>query len=336
MASHAGSYVTAEGVFQFDTQGFLVLEEVLGRDDVAALREAAERLEDRSLYSDSECFDNIAGDRGSGVPEVLDFARTTFEGHSLRINGCVSRESLFHALIDYQPVYDYLRAFMGRPQFSHDWYIHKEHGGRSSWWHRADKPAHHFRCDRQSGQIRCRQINVGWMLDDQGAEDGALLVVPGSHKQAGPDLDLGAFPGLLMPGALPIVGKAGSVVIFTECLLHCGDRKRSLGPRRNLYFLYTDLAATDHTLPIISVAPAHQHVAAGQLPEKAIDAEQEEDSKEDRRRFMQLYGPGSSLLFGDGVRGGAFWRTLTKQQKMLCSWMEHVTAGSAPTSRAAL
>ena len=320
------SYVTADGVFQFDTQGYLVLEQVLGSHDVRALREAAARLEDRSLYRDSECFENTAGERGPGVPEVLGFARTTFEGHSLRLNGCVSREPLFHALIDYKPVLDYLRVFMGRPQFSHDWFIHKERGGRSSWWHRADEPANHFRCDRQSGEIRCRQINVGWMLDDQGAEDGTLLVVPGSHKQVSPDLDRDVYPGLLMPGALPVVAKAGSVVIFTECLLHCGDRKRSEGPRRNLYFLYTDGSAADHTLPV-PFAPAPPHRLAGGQPEW------EEGDARSSRREMQLYGPGSSLLFGEGVRGGVYWRTLTEQQRDVCAWMEH----TAPVrSRAAM
>lgn len=78
------------------------------------------------------------------------------------------------------------------------------------------------------------------MLDDNGPTNGALTVVPGSHR--GPMYSLfqdDTFTGVigaseaeaLAPAAVPVYGKAGSVCLMHTRLVHGSDANRSEKPR---------------------------------------------------------------------------------------------------------
>jgi ectoine hydroxylase-related dioxygenase (phytanoyl-CoA dioxygenase family) len=101
-------------------------------------------------------------------------------------------------------------------------------------------------------------LAVGVMLDDTTEENGAMLVVPGSHK--GPTFDHhaeGRFCGAIDPGtpglglerAVPVVGKAGAVSFHHVRVVHGSAQNRSTMPRN---FLLYEVCAAD-AFPLMGV-----------------------------------------------------------------------------------
>jgi hypothetical protein len=214
--------------FLFDLQGCLLLEGALSPDEVRSYRALVRRQEARE-HDDSW----MANAKGSGKPSP------TKEGASprLRLNGLPRLDPGFDAIIDHPRVLPYLEEFMDRPQLVNTWSITKGPDAPPSAWHRGLPPEHY---SARNGRIRSLMLNVVWFLDDNGPEDGCMVAVPGSHKNA-IDIDLGAIPHGEMPGARPIVGRAGDVFLFSECVLHDGLRKTTPGTRTNLYCNYGGL-----------------------------------------------------------------------------------------------
>ena len=123
---------------------------------------------------------------------------------------------------------------MGEPQLINTWSIAKSKGAAFSGWHRG-VPTTDF--SYRNGTIRPRMFNTVYLLTDNGPEDGCVVAIPGSHK-SNIDIDLKAHPANEMPGATPIVGKAGDVLLFSEATLHDGLPKTTDGIRTNLYYNY--------------------------------------------------------------------------------------------------
>jgi hypothetical protein len=213
--------------FLFDIQGFLLLEGVLSPDEVLAYRGLVRRLEQRE-------YDDAWMGSQRGAPEAK--PQPTREGSPprLRLNGLLRLDDAFHALIDHPRVLPYLEAFMDAPQVINTWSITKALDAWTGGWHRG-MPASHYSV--RNGRITTSMLNVVWFLDDNGPEDGCMVAVPGSHKN-GIDLDLSTIPHDQMPGARPVVGKAGDVFLFSESVFHDGLRKSTPGTRTNLYFNY--------------------------------------------------------------------------------------------------
>ena len=102
-------------------------------------------------------------------------------------------------------------------------------------------------------------LAMGVMLDDTSLENGAMLVVPGSHT--GPTYDhhdadgrfCGALdpsqPGLNLDRAVPIVGKAGSVSFHHVRAIHGSAQNRSTMSRN---FLLYEVCAAD-AFPLMGV-----------------------------------------------------------------------------------
>ena len=80
-------------------------------------------------------------------------------------------------------------------------------------------------------------FNMVYFLTDNGPEDGCVVALPGSHK-SNFELAWNDYPGLEMPGALPVVGRAGDLLFFSEAVIHDGLPKTTPGRRSNLYFNY--------------------------------------------------------------------------------------------------
>jgi hypothetical protein len=211
---------------RFDLHGYLLLPGMLAAGECDRLRECVHNLE-------GQRFDDgwmVQADRRRAQPAP------TREGQlpRLRLNGLLRLHPDFHALIDHQGLVPYLEDFMDTPQLVNTWSISKGQGAQSSNWHRG-LPAEHY-CVRQ-GRIRTAMLNVVWFLDDNGPEDGCMVVVPGSHKNA-IDLDWQSIPHGSMPGMARVVGKRGDVLLMSECVLHDGVPKTTPGTRTNLYFNY--------------------------------------------------------------------------------------------------
>jgi ectoine hydroxylase-related dioxygenase (phytanoyl-CoA dioxygenase family) len=76
--------------------------------------------------------------------------------------------------------------------------------------------------------------NSVWMLDDFTEQNGALRVVPGSHRWMRiPE------PGASVEGEILVTGTAGTVVVMNAHMWHGGTDNRTDHPRRAMHVYYT-------------------------------------------------------------------------------------------------
>lgn len=255
------SSITNEERFYFDSQGFLLLRNVLDGAVRRALLDKLDELEAREYDDPQPSHYSVANPTDiqprprRGSMEAATKARV--DDHYVRMNGLPNFDPIFDQIIDHPRVLPYLREFMGEPKLSNAWYIAKSTGPRFSSWHAGLDPSH-YSC--RNGVIRANMLNTAWFLTDNGPRDGCLLAVPGSHK-ANFQLNLDDYKGLALPGSVRITGNAGDVLLFTERTLHMGDEKTSPGVRRNLYynFMHSRLSGMDDDPNILrhSLFPSH-------------------------------------------------------------------------------
>jgi ectoine hydroxylase-related dioxygenase (phytanoyl-CoA dioxygenase family) len=80
--------------------------------------------------------------------------------------------------------------------------------------------------------------NTVWMLDDFTLENGALRVIPGSHRWRRRPQDSVADPYASYPGEVLVTGRSGTVVVMNAHLWHGGTANRTTRERRALHGFY--------------------------------------------------------------------------------------------------
>ncbi len=117
--------------------------------------------------------------------------------------------------------------------------------------------------------------NTVWMLDDFTLTNGALRVVPGTHR-AGKLPVTGAPPD---PREILVTGTAGTVVVMNAHLWHGGSANRTAWPRRAIHGFYCR-----------SDKPQQQYQKALLRPQTIAQLTQEE------RKILALDDPANDLL----------------------------------------
>jgi ectoine hydroxylase-related dioxygenase (phytanoyl-CoA dioxygenase family) len=168
----------------------------------------------------------------------------------IRLNALLRLSPAFDRIIDYPAVYPYLCDFMREPQLGNSWSISKIKGNDNGWWHRGVEP---YQYNVRHGKVYNKMLNTVYFLTDNNADDGCMTVIPGGHK-SNYDLEWGKFRGLDMPGSVPVIGRAGDVLIFSEALMHNGLANTSNRRRTNLYFNYI---ARDYN--VMTYSPEHNY-----------------------------------------------------------------------------
>ncbi len=85
-------------------------------------------------------------------------------------------------------------------------------------WHRGQRPKHGtFVADEDPRLIRAAFLNNITYLTPVGPGDGATAILDGSHRHEGDFATLRHRLPIVQPAA-----RAGSVLLFTECLIHAG------------------------------------------------------------------------------------------------------------------
>jgi ectoine hydroxylase-related dioxygenase (phytanoyl-CoA dioxygenase family) len=80
--------------------------------------------------------------------------------------------------------------------------------------------------------------NCVWMLDDFTAENGALRVIPGSHRWGRKPQDVLADPYATHPDEILVTGRAGTVVVMNAHAWHGGTANRTPRERRALHSFF--------------------------------------------------------------------------------------------------
>lgn len=81
--------------------------------------------------------------------------------------------------------------------------------------------------------------NSVWMLDDFTPENGAIRMVPGSHRWRKLPQEALDDPSAPHPEEILVTGKAGTVVVMNAHMWHGATANRTAGARRALHAFYT-------------------------------------------------------------------------------------------------
>lgn len=233
--------VTDADRFLFDLQGFLLLRGALHEQDRAEMFEELNRIEPMP-HEDTWMKPRADGKKSQPTKQN--------DPGQIRLNGLLRLSTAFDRLIDYPAVYPYLREFMIDPQLGNTWSISKTKGNDNGWWHRGTEPNQY---SYRNGRSHNRMLNTVYFLTDNNIDDGCMVALPGGHK-SNIDLNWGLTRGLDLPGSVPIIGKAGDVLIFSESVLHNGLANTSGRRRSNLYFNYIS-----RDFNVMTYSPEHNY-----------------------------------------------------------------------------
>ena len=202
--------------YLFDLQGFLVVEGVLSKAEVAAANDAIDRHVDGivervggvSLSSDSK---TMQGETGRGD-----------------LGGLLSWEKPwcdpFRAMLAHPQITPYLNQLLGKGwRLDHNaGLISMRKGAEGHLLHGSSGPAfdRHQYYIFKDGQMHNGLTVVAWQLADVNPGDGGLALIPGSHKGnyacPQPIRKWEAHQDVVKQ----VTCKAGDVVIFTEAVTH--------------------------------------------------------------------------------------------------------------------
>jgi ectoine hydroxylase len=231
--------LSREQVRQFDEQGYLVIENLFDDGEIRRLQE-----ETHKLLSDPSALDPYTIITEPGGTEVRSIFR--IHAQSRRIAGLVADERL---------------AGIARFLLADDVYVHQSRlnykpgfRGKEFYWH-SDFETWHV----EDGMPRMRALSMSVLLAPNTANNGPLMLMPGSHRKyvtcvgetpddhyltslkkqeyGVPDEDILASlareHGIVAP-----LGEAGTVVIFDCNTMHGSNGNITPLPRSNAFFVY--------------------------------------------------------------------------------------------------
>lgn len=154
------------------------------------------------------------------------------EPNARRLANLVAKGEVYEELVSNPDLLDGIRAVLG-PRFK-----------LSSLNARCANPFSHSRqplhidmglLPDDRGNLVCNSV---WMLDHFTPDNGALRVVPGSHRWGRKPQDVLPDPESVHPDEVLVTGEAGDVVIMNAHLWHGGTENRTARPRCALHAFY--------------------------------------------------------------------------------------------------
>ena len=133
--------------------------------------------------------------------------------------------------------------------------------------------------------------NTVWMLDDFTPENGALRVVPGSHRWGKRPQDGMADPNAPHPEERLVTGKAGDVVLVNAATWHGGTLNRTARPRRAMHGFYV-----------------RRDIPQQQYQKKWIKPDTQSRMRPELRRVLALDDPMNDELCASGVQLSGFMK----------------------------
>jgi ectoine hydroxylase-related dioxygenase (phytanoyl-CoA dioxygenase family) len=197
---------------QLDRDGYLVLENFMGRPLLEELRERVELL----FLMEGE----QAG------------AEFKQEEQTRRLANLVDKGDVFGRAIAMPDILERVAHILG-PEFKLSSLNVRSANPHSTWV----QPLH---CDM--GALRDEKgywvANTVWMLDDFTAENGAVRAIPGSHRWAKLPQDVLPDPTAPHPDEILVTGPAGTVVVMNAHMWHGGTANRTGRPRCAMHGFY--------------------------------------------------------------------------------------------------
>src|SRR5215217_5853186 len=232
--------LTAQQLRTFDQQGFIFLPGCFAEEEIALLRAEAENV--------------LTSDRPEIWREKSGAARTAFAGHTF--------SEVFRLLARHPRLIEPLRQIFGEDVYVHQFKLNAKAAfeGEVWQWHQD-----YGTWARDDGMPQPRAMNIAVFLDEVYPFNGALMLVPRSHRHgtlaAGHDLATTSYPLWTLdqdtvtrlcreaeregkPGIVAPTGKPGSVLMFHGNLVHASPPNMTPYPRNIVYL--TLCAVSNH------------------------------------------------------------------------------------------
>lgn len=222
--------------YLFDLRGYLVLKDAVSPDHVAALNQWIDDRGDLTKYEKGEWIGGVEvhgyqGEDGINFQNVL-------EGGPI-----------FEKLIDHPSWIGYLQNHYinkdDRLYIDEAFLNVRPPGGFINIHSGGDRGKTRTQYLYRNGRWSCGQVNVILALTDIGPGDGGTVVIPGSHKSnlphpmlAGKYKDATGKPGSEAEGTVEVHMKAGSALMFVDCLCHGSAARTNEGDRRVVIYRY--------------------------------------------------------------------------------------------------
>ncbi|MEX1005770.1 MAG: phytanoyl-CoA dioxygenase family protein [Acidimicrobiia bacterium] len=225
--------LTTSQIYRYQTEGFVTVDGVLSPAQVEEGRRIVQEFVERSrsVRQSDSTFD-LEADHSAENPRLR------------RIKSPAKAHPFFDELLRSDPILDIIESLIGPDirALGSKLNLKTGQGGSPVEWHQDFAFHPHTNDD---------VLALGVALDDSTVDNGALLVVPGSHR--GPILDHhsdGVFVGAVSPSrapvdlarAVPVEVGAGGISIHHGRTLHGSASNTSSRPRRLLLW---DVAAVD-------------------------------------------------------------------------------------------
>jgi ectoine hydroxylase-related dioxygenase (phytanoyl-CoA dioxygenase family) len=193
-------------------QGYAVIEGVLAGDQLAAVRDALYRI---------ARFDQSHG-------WARDYNHDAAASDTLRLWNLISRDPLFCDLAEHELALELVRGLIGWPASLSSSSANIIADDDGALIIHADQT---YMPEPWSG-VQC--VNILWCIDDFTLENGATLVLPGSHLK-----NRSYQPSDGEDGLIPLEAPAGSMIALDGRLWHSAGRNRTGNPRAGIFNVYT-------------------------------------------------------------------------------------------------
>jgi ectoine hydroxylase len=246
----------------YEENGYLFLDSFFREEEVTRFKSETKQLLEKS--------------RGSEKPEVI----LELGGDEVRSIFSVHKEAgFFSELVNHPRLQAIVQQILGSETYVHQSRINFKPGftGKEFYWHSDFETWH-----AEDGMPQMRALSCSVALEDNTYFNGALMVVPGSHRifvscvGETPDNhykeslrrqeygvpDQASLTKLVQDGGIEMpVGKAGSVLLFDCNLMHGSSGNISPFPRSNAFYVFNSI---DNSLeePFSAGKPRPDFIAA--------------------------------------------------------------------------
>ncbi|HEX4592875.1 MAG TPA: phytanoyl-CoA dioxygenase family protein [Bryobacteraceae bacterium] len=197
---------------QLDRDGYLIIEGYMGPQLLGELRERIGQL----FLAEGETA-------GSEFKQ---------EEQTLRLANLVDKGEVFERAIAFPEILDRIAHILG-PEFKLSSLNARSANPHSTWV----QPLH-----ADMGAIPDEKgywvANTVWVLDDFTEENGAIRMIPGSHRWRKLPQQALADPQARHPEEVLITGQAGTVVVMNAHMWHGGTANRTAKPRCAMHAFY--------------------------------------------------------------------------------------------------
>ena len=228
--------------YEFDRQGYIIIEDMLNAEQVASLAAVIDELEEHATSNLDQPPYKFSGwgARYHANPERgYHVGGQRAKDKTMVIEDYWNAHPAFDVLLDHEPTMGYVNAVLQERPTINNSEIRIRYTGNASGSHavyQTHVSKYHYDC--HDGRIDCKMVRMIYFVHDVSNEEGAFSVVPGTHKSKLPCPYSQEVHVDEEPGMIGLEVKAGDAIFFTENLRHGGFTNRAERTRKTLHVGY--------------------------------------------------------------------------------------------------